>query len=80
MALARKARAEGVEIRTLDGGIVIATSGSDASRAYLLSPIEPGGEMRCTCKANAEFDLPCKHLAMFRFVIGEIVLPEDLPA
>ena len=74
-ALARKALAEGVEIRQLDGGLVIATSGSDASRAYLLSPVDAGGEMRCACTANADFGLPCKHLAKLRLDLGQITLP-----
>lgn len=75
--LAGKALKEGVEIRALEGGIVIATSGSDVSRAYLLSPHEDGGEMRCACTANAEFGNPCKHLAKWALDTGRITLPPD---
>ena len=78
-ALAR-ALAEGVTVRQVnDNGMWVATSGSDATMAYLLE-ITNGVAHRCTCKAGEFGDPVCKHRARWYYDAGLLDLePEPDP-
>lgn len=78
-ALAR-AIDEKVEVRQLaDSGAWVATSGTDATVAYL---IEVTGDVAhgCACQAGQHGDPVCKHRAMFYHLIGVLDPEPDPPA
>ncbi len=72
---AERATAESVQVRQLAGcGAWIATSGTDATTAYVLTPWE------CECHAGAFGDPICKHRAALRQRLGWIMEdPEPEP-
>jgi len=71
-AAAKRAAAEGVTVRQLAGsGAWIATSGSDITIAYEVTP------WHCECRAG-EFDDPiCKHRATLRVRLGWLTVEPD---
>jgi len=71
-AAAKRATAEGVTVRQLAGsGAWIATSGSDTTTAYMVTP------WHCECRAG-EFDDPiCKHRAGLRLRLGWLTVEPD---
>lgn len=77
---AQRAVAEGVQIRQLQStGEWIATSGSDASLAYL---VEVTGAIAhgCDCLAGLNGDPVCKHRAAYYLLTGALSLdPEPEP-
>ncbi len=72
-----RAHEESIEVRQLAGcGAWIATSGTDATTAYVLTPWE------CECHAGAFGDPICKHRAALRQRLGWIMEdtePEPTP-
>ncbi len=75
-AALRRALAEGIQVRQLAGsGAWIATSGSDAAAAYLVSG------NGCECQAGEYGDPACKHRAAYWHAQGALDLePELAPA
>src|SRR5918992_5911040 len=71
----RRALEQGVDVRQLaTSGVWIATSGTDATAAYVVTPTD------CECRAAAEGDVCCKHRALLRHVLGDLPLdPEPAP-
>jgi len=69
-------RREGVTVRQLaTTGVWIATSGTDAGTAYVVTPTD------CECRAAQEGDVCCKHRALLRHVRGLLTLdPDPTPA
>ncbi len=71
-AALRRALAEGIQVRQLAGsGAWIATSGSDAAAAYLVS-----GDS-CECQAGEHGDPICKHRAAFWHAQGALDLDPE---
>ncbi len=71
----QRALAEGIQVRQLAGsGAWIATSGSDAAVAYLVSA------QGCECQAGEYGDPICKHRAAYWHALGALDLePEPVP-
>ncbi len=66
-AALRRAIAEGIQVRQLAGsGAWIATSGSDAAAAYLVSA------QGCECQAGEYGDPICKHRAAYWHALGAL--------
>lgn len=63
-AAIKRADAEGVTVRQLQCGVWVATSGTDANGAYIVTPTG------CECRAAAEGDPICKHRAALRLRLG----------
>ena len=78
-ALARAER-EGVQVRQLVGsGAWLATSGTDATKAYELEIVN-GIVRSCSCPAGTFGDPCCKHAARFYHLVGLLDLdPEPEP-
>ncbi len=71
-AALRRALAEGVQVRQLAGsGAWIATSGSDATAAYLVNG------QACECQAGEYGDPVCKHRAAFWHALGSLDLEPE---
>ncbi len=71
-AALRRALAEGIQVRQLAGsGAWIATSGTDAAAAYLVSG------NGCECQAGEYGDPVCKHRAAYWHVLGSLDLEPE---
>ncbi len=71
-AALQRALAEGIQVRQLAGsGAWIATSGSDAAAAYLVSG------NGCECQAGEHGDPVCKHRAAYWHAIGALDLEPE---
>src|SRR5690349_12153067 len=82
-AAARRALAEGVEVRQVNtSGMWVANSGTQSNVAYLLE-INQGIVRSCSCPAGTYGDPVCKHSARYYLDMGLIDLdgdgPEDTP-
>src|SRR5947209_1157071 len=72
-AASERSLEERVRIVEIDGRLH-ATSSSQPLRAYDLSRTEQG--WGCSCPANAEYGMPCKHLAALADALGLDVLSD----
>jgi len=71
-AALRRASAQGVQIRQIQCGAWVATSGTDTEAAYLVT------SHGCECAAGVALDPVCKHRAALREMLGTLAREEPV--